>query len=847
MANTQSQTPQTREAVSLDNCDKEPIHIPGNIQSFAVLIATDAALGLVTYCSDNAESFFGEAAKDILGQKLSDILDREIIHNLNNVLCLSSVRTQRERVTSVERDGIPFEVWVHLSGDTPVIEFEKVQDKELDRAQALLMVRSLLGRLGGAASIENALNEAVIGLRSLSGFDRVMLYQFDQSGDGEVKAEARGPQLVSFLNHRFPKWDIPQQARAMLLKAPLRLIADVQSAPVPLLSHNASDPPLDMSLAASRGQSPIHNQYLKNMDVHSTMTLSIIVEGALWGMFSFHNATPRHIGPSLRGASELFAQFFSLQMEQRIQTGRNIARSKALEQQSVMMAATDSATSLTQLIEDIAAPFCDLVNADGLAIISQSSVSLYGHTPPEDLVRAIGSKMLAQADDRIVSTQSLKDYGFDASPVGGALGIVINQETRYEFLFFRNQVSQSIRWAGAPKKEIIDDAGTPRLMPRGSFNTYIKKMDGLCPPWEPFDIVAAGEIRKTIIRADSALARRLSSKEERQRSIYIAELNHRVRNILALIRSLSRRAQESSHSLESYAKALELRISALGAAHDLAANQISSGVSITEIFETEVKPYEQVANNKLFLTGEKFTLKPDIAPIFALITHELMTNCVKYGAFSVPNGNLHIDVKEEKNGVTITWEESGGPALKPPSRRGFGLGLIENAIPYEMDGDSNIEFSPEGLKVKFWLPKKIVTPLTDGLDVKKLERKSSQSLKAMTPESVLVVEDSMMVAIDMAEMLRSLGVSYIDTCATVDQAKRSIEAKTPDFAVLDINLRDEKSFEVAEILRAKHVPFCFATGYGSAYPIPETLQDELRLTKPVDLNTLSATLKKLYI
>jgi len=222
MANTQSQTPQTREAVSLDNCDKEPIHIPGNIQSFAVLIATDAALGLVTYCSDNAESFFGEAAKDILGQKLSDILDREIIHNLNNVLCLSSVRTQRERVTSVERDGIPFEVWVHLSGDTPVIEFEKVQDKELDRAQALLMVRSLLGRLGGAASIENALNEAVIGLRSLSGFDRVMLYQFDQSGDGEVKAEARGPQLVSFLNHRFPKWDIPQQARAMLLKAPLR-------------------------------------------------------------------------------------------------------------------------------------------------------------------------------------------------------------------------------------------------------------------------------------------------------------------------------------------------------------------------------------------------------------------------------------------------------------------------------------------------------------------------------------------------------------------------------------------------------------------------------------------------
>ena len=846
MVEVHSKAPKTREAVSLDNCDKEPIHIPGNIQSFAVLIATDAKLGVITYCSDNAADFFGDPAENILGKSLTDILDREIIHNLNNVLCLSSVRVQRERVTTVERGGVTFEIWAHLSGDTPVLEFEKVQEKEMARSEATLMVRSLLGRLGGSANIENMLNEAVIGLRSLSGFDRVMLYQFDQDGDGEVKAEARGPQLVSFLNHRFPKWDIPQQARDMLLKVPLRLIADVQSVPVPLLQHAADAPPLDMSLAASRGQSPIHNQYLKNMDVNSTMTLSIIVEGALWGMFSFHNATAHHVGPSLRGASELFAQFFSLQMEQRIQNNRNIARAKALEQQSVLMAATDSATSLTQLIENIAAPFCELVNAEGLAIISPSSVSLYGHTPDENMARAIGTVMLAQADETVVTTQSLKDYGFEASPIGGAMGIVINQDQRYEFLFFRNEVLQSTLWAGAPEKQIIDNEGTPRLMPRGSFETYIKKMDDMSPPWEPFDIVAAGEIRKTILRADAALARRLSSKEERQRSIYIAELNHRVRNILALIRSLSRRAKESSHSLESYAKALEQRITALGAAHDLAANQISSGVSITEIFETEVKPYKQIANNTLVLTGEKFVLKPEIAPIFALITHELMTNCVKYGAFSVPDGNLHIDVKGEKNGITITWEESGGPVLDPPTRRGFGLGLIENAIPYEMDGDSEVQFLPEGLKVKFWLPDKIVTPLTEALNVKKLERKSSQSLKSMTPENVLVVEDSMMVAIDMAEMLRSLGVAHIDTCATVAQAKRSIEGKLPDFAVLDINLRNEKSFEVAQMLREKNVPFCFATGYGSAYPIPETLQDELRLTKPVDLNTLSSTLKKLY-
>ena len=837
----------SREAISLQNCDKEPVHIPGTIQNFAVLIAADVKLSCVTYCSANVSDIFDKNPKDIIGTLLSDLLGTKVIHDLNNTLSLSSSRLQRERVCEITLKDIDYEIWAHVSEDRPVIEFEAVQTEKQTQSQSILNVRSLLARIGQAQDINKSLQEAVIGLRHLSGFDRVLAYQFDGNGDGEVKAEARGANLSPFLGLRFPKWDIPNQAREIMKKLPLRMIADVNAAPIPLLTEEGNGKPLNLTLAASRGVSPIHIEYLINMGVKGTMTLSIVVRGKLWGLFAFHHSEPRNIGPGLRGAAELFAQFFSLQMEQRVETELNTARANALEYQSTLLDAAENALNLSELVSEIAEPLCKLVDAEGFALISPESVFLAGITPIPETARKIGEELMAKQEDDIVVTDSLEQYGFRSLPSAGAIALHLDKNTQNIVVFFREEAALSVNWAGAPQKDIVDDESGPRLKPRGSFQVYKESVKGKSRPWSQKNIYAAQQARMALTKADSALFRRLTHKAERQRSIYIAELNHRVRNILSLIRSLSRRTQETSYSLESYAKALERRISALGAAHDLAANHITNGIIINELFKLEAKPFETEDVQQFFLHGEKYILRSDIAPIFALIVHELMTNCVKHGALSVSGGRIDVSITSANQGVLISWTETGGPKTKAPTQQGFGLGLLESAVPYELDGKSNIEFREEGLHAEFWLPLKLVTPLSEAMAAPAYQSTRRRPQKNQFPKDILLVEDSLMLAIDMSDMLKSLGAETVEKAASVAQAKDCLKEFTPDFAVLDISLRDEESFEVAERLIELNIPFCFATGYGSEYPVPENLKDHLVLTKPVNIDLLRSAIKDLYV
>ncbi len=834
------------ETHSLENCDREPVHIPGRIQDFAILLATDEKVERVTYCSANAADHFGKPVKDILNAPLSDLIGMDIAHTLRGTLSLSSCRVQRENVGTVMIGGQEFELWAHLSDKTPVIEIEKINAEDITGTQAIMTVRFLLGRLQGIGDLRAYLDDAVVGLRALTGFDRVMAYKFDHIGDGEILAEACSPHMEPFLGLRFPKWDIPNQARDIMLRLPLRIINDINGEDCALVQASADLPPLDITLAASRGTSPIHMEYLRNMGVRATMTLSIVVEGKLWGLFAFHHSSPYSMGPSLRGAAEFFAQFFCLQLEQRLEKFRNTARQTALLHQKRLLDSTDIAQNLPDLIRDIAPEYIKMAGADGFALIGNDSISAFGAHPPEQTVRDVAKALLIGDTATISYTNNLKSYGLENDICAGALAIRLTAENHSAIVFFREQASLPIKWAGAPHKEIIESDDGPRLRPRGSFKAYAEAVKDASLPWEDEDVAATQEIANALEKADSTLHRRLSQKEERQRNMYIAELNHRVRNILALIRSLSRRAQESTTSLESYARALEQRIAALGTAHDLAANRIADGVDLNTLFEIEMKPYLSANGNQLNIEGGGYAVRPDLAPIIALVAHELVTNCVKYGALSVSHGSVDITISEKDGGVNVVWTEKDGPTVSTPSRRGFGMGLIEKAIPYELDGDSRVDFLPSGVKSTFWLPGAAITKITANNDSKVHTVTPHESKRTDFPPNVLVVEDSMMVAMETADNLRRFGSVSVTTVATTEKARRVLDVDHPDFAVLDISLRNEKSFDIAVLLAKMGVPYIFVTGFGSEYAMPEALKNEPILTKPVSDSELKEAITRLY-
>jgi len=418
--------------------------------------------------------------------------------------------------------------------------------------------------------------------------------------------------------------------------------------------------------------------------------------------------------------------------------------------------------------------------------------------------------------------------------------------------FFRQSIERKVAWAGKPIKKLESGLYGPRLTPRGSFAAYLEKQGKFCEPWSDMDLAAAAAFQLLLIQlathAEEARAMELQKllQHQRQKDLLIAELNHRVKNILALIKSLSRRAKESSDSIESYALALEQRISALAKAHDLALDEAGAGILLKALLESELAPYTMSENAQVLVAGPSIGLRSDVAPILSLVFHELSTNAAKYGALSTGDGIVKINWSQSDDTVTIIWHELNGPPVEAPKRKGFGYTLIEKVVPYEFDGEVNLEFQPTGVKLQIRLANEYVTqqahnPLAEA----KMVRPGIPITQAADGKCVLIVEDNAILALDLADSIQRLGASDIITVGSVEKALSQVKAGGFDFAIMDVKLRGQTSFEVASILAETGVPFIFATGYGSKIAVPEQLAHIKILTKPVDDFTLSDALARL--
>ncbi|WP_300057356.1 HWE histidine kinase domain-containing protein [uncultured Roseobacter sp.] len=834
-----------REALA--ECEREPIHIPGIIQPIGYLLGVEPRSGEVLYASANCAALFRQDDTNVMGRTVRDLLGAEIWHAcLNNLGSADS--PDRRQFAGVWQNGEA--AWaVHMThcAGRLVLEIEDASETPSSSPEMLLQQAQLVSQIQTCTDEQSLFRLTVRLLRHLTGFDRVMIYRFDAFAHGEVLAEERRAGLESFEGLHFPKWDIPKQARDIMCRVPLRLIANIADDPVPILQATADLPPLDISLAQLRGVSKVHLQYLRNMGSDATMTLSVVLDGDLWGIISFHHMQPKVSPPEIRQMlADAFLPVFCLKLNQiRDRTSLKLAR-KINGLQTDIQAKLDKKTEIEEVLEGLGQELCEALNITGLAIISGARTQTYGQTPSEAAL-AVLVQAPPNATGTLYTTDALRDAFPDHRDGFGDLGgaLVIHGPHDRRLAFFRPVIEQSVAWAGNPTKALHQVDGNARLEPRGSFATYLESIEGQSEPWSPEDQHLAQLLWPLLNAAErQAFMNDLS----RQQMLMIGELNHRVRNILTLIESVSRQARRSNSSLESYSKALEARIKALAAAHDLGAGSALPSVSVRKIIELENTPYGDDAGSQLSITGPDFYIRADLAPTFTLAIHELMTNAVKYGALSTASGRIAVALAETEAGMELTWVESGGPPVVKPDVVGFGSILITQAIAYELGGSSDLDYAPSGVRAHLTIPHKMLDAKPDRDEIKAaVADETITNIPAPLRNGIiLILEDNFVIANGIAEDLKTIGFPNSEIVARAEEALDYIGIESPALGLLDINLGGgQTSIEVARKLAEKQVPFVFVSGYGELADLPADLDGRQVLTKPASREDLIKALAKL--
>lgn len=803
------------DPVDLSNCDREPIHIPGSIQAYGCLLACDPTATTVLRHSANAGDMLG-CAGDLNGRLLVDLIGSQSVHDLRNALLIAPRGRSAMLLGHAIQSGRRFDVAVHQVANGAILEFELAGPP----AEPLHRARELIGRISEIDDLDQFISRSARIAHALLGYDRIMIYRFEADGAGKVVSETRQPSLESFLGQYFPASDIPAQARDLYLRNTLRIISDASAPRVPIVPElDAEGEALDLSLAYLRSVSPIHCEYLRNMGVAASMSISVIVEGRLWGLIACHHYAPRVLTMSERIASELFGQFFSLHLHALKQKRSLRDAHEARRRLDRFLRLASEGQEIESVLRESLPDFRDLLQCDGAGLWLGGRWSAVGVTPPPEAIPELAAMVGRKAEGTVWGTHALSRHyppalGYHGE-ASGLLAVPLSQTPRDWLFFFRKEIIQTLSWAGNPEKTYQSGALGDRLTPRKSFAIWKQTVERQAHPWTQSDLDIAEATRaatvEVVLRHNEAMAEERNRAEFRQRMLN-EELNHRVKNILAVIRSLIGHPVQQGRSLEEHVDSLRGRIQALAFAHDQVARG-GDGGRLSDLVGAELGPYRgqggvQVSGPEVWLDSRSFS-------VMALVLHELATNAAKYGALSVEGGRLDLLWREVEGNVEIEWRERGGPPVARPGRTGFGTALIDRSIPYDLGGESELHFDPEGMTARFVLPGKHVT-VTPAMVHGAGPAPAVVALAGdRLPEGlrVLLLEDQLLIAMDAEAMLEEAG-AVVTTTSTLAEARRRMRDDTPDVAVLDVNIGQDTSLPIAEELARSGVPFVFATGYG---------------------------------
>jgi light-regulated signal transduction histidine kinase (bacteriophytochrome)/CheY-like chemotaxis protein len=828
--------------IDLTNCDREPIHRLGRTQSFGALIAFSRDW-IATHASANTAVFLGAAPRAVLGRHLSEILGEDAVPAIHAAADRLPRGGGVERLFGLKlKEGYAlYDLALHRSGNAVILEMEPASASAGNTQ--LSSIGPMIGRASEAQSIEDLCERAAKQLRTLTGFDRVMVYRFAEDGSGHVLTETHKTGMTPYKGLHYPATDIPQQARALYKRNLLRIICDVRDPGQEIIAARPAAGTLDLSLSTTRAVSPIHIEYLTNMGVTASMSVSIVVDGELWGLFACHHDSPRILPYDVRTAAELFGQLFAFLVSQKRSDLARLEQQAARRLHDKLMVQLAEGSAIEENLRTIAEAIGEVVPHDGAVSYIDGRFEATGETPTEDEFRGLVGFLNTTAEGRVYQTSQIaavypQGERF-AERAAGMLALPVSRTPRDYILLFRKAIARTAPWAGNPENPAELGPNGLRLTPRKSFDAWQETVRGTSIPWTEGEAGAAESLRVTLLEVilrmtDAAMKERVKAQEHQE--LLIAELNHRVRNILNLIKSLVSQSEAEARSVADFTQVVGGRIHALARAHDQITKKNWSPASAHEMVRTEIEAYlGRDSSGRIEISGPDVLLQPGAFTTLSLVVHELLTNAAKYGALTDSAGRIDLRFTPLAGGaLEIEWRESGGPPIAaPPSRRGFGTTIIERSVPFELKGEAEIRFETTGLYARFVIPAAHVAEVV-GEAVMAPAAAPAARLPCGLSGEVMVVEDNMIIALDAEQALGKLGAARVHVASGAGEAMNIARRTALSFALLDVNLGAETSEPVAELLRAQGVPFCFATGYGDSTALSARFPGVPVITKPYD-------------
>lgn len=501
--------------VNLQNCDQEPIHIPGSIQPHGFLIGVETQSMNVKFCSGNAHEYSGATHEQLLGKKISELLSPASFTKLKEA---EASLYQRVSVLPLELLGTVYDFIAHASGAYIILEAEKGH-AEAKTTDLIELSKDFVSSMEETQTLKELCNLVAVSIKKITGYDRVMVYRFDEQYNGEVFSESKNEELESFLGLHYPHTDIPVQARALYIKNQLRIITDTAYSPVPVYTiGEAGSQDLDLSLSVLRSVSPIHIQYLQNMGVGATLTISLLLRNKLWGLIACHHYSEKYLSYDVRMSAKLLGHFITSQIDSRLLN----------EEYEIAMKANNAVKSLSSqnfelnrqsLQEIVNAPsLLAVCNATAVGIVFNDKVYKSAQAPSDKNILLV-AEHFATLKETALSTdsvfKSIQSVMFDKGMLPGISYHKLPGGPHNCIIWFRQENIHEVNWAGDPAKAIEKDKNG--LSPRKSFESWSEIVKERSKPWLQSELQASLNFTGILEKHLNSIL--LSEEEEKQREM----------------------------------------------------------------------------------------------------------------------------------------------------------------------------------------------------------------------------------------------------------------------------------------------------------------------------------------